>query len=68
MMQFGGGSLNVAEYVEDLLLNSNLNWQSITIIPQGKYAGCCVTIVTDGSSDVIVEGRANFYSLKRTNI
>lgn len=67
-MKFCGASLDVAEYVKDLLFNSKVDWQSITITPREKYAGYCVTIATDGLSDVIVLRRARFYSLTRMNI
>jgi hypothetical protein len=66
-MTFSGSSLDIAEFVKDLLFNSRVSWQSITITPRVKYEGYYVTIATDGSWDVIVRGRARFYSLKDTN-
>lgn len=67
-MTFSGASLDVAEFVKDLLFNSKVDWQSITIIPREKFAGCCVRIVTDGLWDDIVLTRAQFYSLTPGNI
>jgi len=58
----------VVQFVKELLRLSNDNLQSITITRPVKSGDYCVSIVTDGSWDAIVEKMAQSYSKLRTSI
>jgi hypothetical protein len=64
-MTFSGSKKNVARFVTDQLMSLNKDSPSTMIMIQVKSEGCFVNIATDISSDVIVLGRANYFSLMR---
>lgn len=68
MMFFSGSKMDVAQFVGGLLVNSDINSASITIMLRAKYEGCSVRIVTDTSSEDIVSAKAKNYSVRRINI
>ncbi len=67
-MTFSGSKENVARFVADIILHSGPDYPWITITTRGSSGDCSVTIATEELLDVIVLGRANFFSLTHTNI
>jgi hypothetical protein len=57
-MIFTGSKMDVAQFVFDIVANSNLAYQSITITKLEKSGVSCVRIVTDTSSEDIVRNLA----------
>ncbi len=51
----------LAPFVNDLLENSRISWQSITITTQEKSEDYCVSIVTNMSLDVIEKNIQYYY-------
>ena len=61
MMNYIGSKEVVAQFVNDLLWNGVINYQSITITNRVKYGDYFVHIVTDGLSEDTVEKLAQNY-------
>lgn len=64
-MIFLGNREDVAQFVGEVLLYLELDYQLITIIPQEKSGVCCVIIAIDMSWEDIVETKARCCSLTR---
>lgn len=60
-MNYIGSKETVAQFVDDLLWNGVLDYQSITVTKREKYGDYFVSIVIGGSSDVTVETLARNY-------
>lgn len=58
----------VVQFVKELLRHSNVDYQSITIIPQVKSADCYARIVIDTSWEDTVKAIALSYSKAHTTI
>jgi len=67
-LEFFGSKMDAARFVADMLLSSELNSASITIITRGRSEDCSVLIVTDMSLEGIAVTRAQIYSLRRISI
>lgn len=52
----------LAQFVNDLLENSNLDWQSITVTKQVKSGEFSVSIVTDMSSEDTDESIQDYFA------
>lgn len=61
MMNYIGSKEVVAQFVDDLLWNGVLDYQSITITKREKFADYFVSIVTDGLSEGTVVKLAQNY-------
>lgn len=61
MMNYIGSKEVVAQFVDDLLWNGVLDYQSITITKRGKSGDYFVSIVTDGLSEGTVVRLAQSY-------
>ena len=62
-MKFYGSKKVVAQFANDLLKSSEVDFASITITPLEKFADYSVHIVTEGSSADIVKTLAQIYSV-----
>ena len=62
-MKFYGSKAVVAQFVDDLMNSSNVDWPSITITKLEKSEGYSVSIVTDTSSAGTAENLARIYSV-----
>jgi hypothetical protein len=51
----------LAPFVDDLLTNSGIRWQSITITPQEKSEEFCVSIATNMSLEDIEKNIQYYY-------
>lgn len=61
MMKFYGNKGTVVEFVNALLLNSKIDWQSITITNPGRSGESFVAIATDILSEDTVKELAEIY-------
>lgn len=61
MITYYSDKETLAQFVSDLLTNSNLDWRSITIMSPDKYADYCVSIATDMSLEDIDKSIQNYY-------
>lgn len=64
-MFFIGSKKDVARFVSDIVVNLNIAWRSITIIPHGKSEVSCVFVAINSQSEDIVETKAQTYYLRR---
>jgi hypothetical protein len=62
-MKFYGSKKVVAQFVNDLLNTSDVDWPSITIMKLEKLEAYSVSIVTNSSSEDTVERLARIYSV-----
>ncbi len=67
-MEYFGNRKVVAQFVNDILRNSDIALPWITIMPREKSEDFFVSIVTDTSSEDIVRTLARIYSVALLNI
>lgn len=67
-MRFIGSKKAAAQFVNDILLSLNGDWQSITIINQGLYEGSSVLTAIDISWEDTEKKLAQNYLNMPTNI
>jgi hypothetical protein len=61
MISFMTNKQDAARFVEDILRFSGIDYQSITITSPAKSGDCCVSIVTDISSEDTVRRLGRIY-------